>query len=113
MYKKIKSALEKREREILSRIQKIDSDKKRSKGPLSADSEEQVVELENNEVLDEIDEITRRELDDIRAALAKIEDGSYGTCAACKEPIPEKRLEALPNAIRCIKCEEEHEKSKF
>jgi RNA polymerase-binding transcription factor DksA len=105
--------LEAREREILSRIQNIDSDKKRSTGPLNADSEEQVVELQNNEVMDGLDDITRQELDDIRAALAKIEDGSYGICASCNEPIPEKRLEALPYATRCVRCEEEHEQSEF
>jgi DnaK suppressor protein len=113
MHENIRAALESREREILSRIQNIDSDKKRSIGPLSADSEEQVVELENKDVLDGIDDITRRELDDIRAALAKIEDGSYGICVSCKEPIPEKRLEALPCAVRCVRCEEEHEKSEY
>lgn len=113
MHAKIRNALEAREREILSRIQNIDKDKKRTKGPLSADSEEQVVELENNEVLDSIDDITRRELDDIRAALAKIEDGSYGICTSCNKPIPEKRLEALPYAVRCVGCEEEHENSEY
>ena len=109
MYDDLRKALEQREREIANRIQNIDADKTKTSGPLSADSEEQVVELENNEVIDGIDEISRSELNDIRAALQKIADGTYGTCETCQKPIPIERLNALPNAVRCIECEEKHE----
>jgi RNA polymerase-binding protein DksA len=40
----------------------------------------------------------------IDAALARIEDGSYGVCTNCGKPIGEERLEALPWADRCIDC---------
>lgn len=42
-------------------------------------------------------------LADIDRALAKVEDGTYGTCDACGEPIPEGRLEALPWATLCVR----------
>ena len=42
----------------------------------------------------------------VRQALKRIEDGTYGLCVDCGQPIPEKRLEALPWASRCIKDEE-------
>ena len=42
-------------------------------------------------------------LDEVRAALAAIEDGSYGRCAVCGEPIPGGRLEARPWAITCVR----------
>ncbi|MBM3679016.1 MAG: hypothetical protein FJW96_14235 [Actinobacteria bacterium] len=47
---------------------------------------------------------------EIDAALARIDDGTYGVCAACGEPIPEERLDAVPYAILCIddKRAEEH-----
>jgi DnaK suppressor protein len=38
----------------------------------------------------------------IEAALARIEDGSYGTCARCGKEIPEERLEARPWSLLCI-----------
>lgn len=41
--------------------------------------------------------------EDIVRALAKLDDGSYGRCDVCGEPIPEGRLEALPWAVLCIK----------
>jgi DnaK suppressor protein len=40
----------------------------------------------------------------IDAALARIEEGTYGQCENCGEPISGERLEALPYATKCIKC---------
>ena len=45
----------------------------------------------------------------ISKALERLEDGDYGTCASCDEPIAEKRLRALPFAVRCTSCQETHE----
>ena len=41
---------------------------------------------------------------EIDRALAKIEDGTYGVCERCGQPIPEARLEALPYAALCVAC---------
>lgn len=43
-------------------------------------------------------------------ALKKLEDGTYGRCEMCEEPIPPARLLALPFAIRCTRCQEEWER---
>jgi DnaK suppressor protein len=48
-------------------------------------------------------------LTEVQRALGRIEDGTYGQCIVCGQPIPEKRLEALPWAARCIKDEEQLE----
>lgn len=45
-------------------------------------------------------------LREVRAALARIEDGTYGVCLSCEEPIPKKRLDALPWAAYCVRCQE-------
>ena len=42
--------------------------------------------------------------DQVQSALKRIEDGSYGTCATCGQPIPRERLEALPFAGQCVAC---------
>ena len=42
---------------------------------------------------------------DIKAALAAIEDGTYGLCLDCEEPIPRKRLDAVPWAPLCVPCQ--------
>jgi len=49
------------------------------------------------------------ELTDVEAALARIEDGSYGTCVDCGEAIGWPRLNAQPTAQRCITCQEKLE----
>ncbi|MFP5345824.1 MAG: TraR/DksA family transcriptional regulator [Actinomycetes bacterium] len=41
-------------------------------------------------------------LDDVRRARQRLADGSYGLCEVCGEPIPEKRLEVRPWAVRCV-----------
>jgi DnaK suppressor protein len=46
----------------------------------------------------------------IDAALKRIEDGTYGTCARCGKPIPEERLEAKPYATLCIEHQRELER---
>jgi len=46
-------------------------------------------------------------LRDVRAARARIRDGSYSICIQCGEAISPKRLEALPWAARCIGCQED------
>ncbi len=40
----------------------------------------------------------------IDQALARIEEGTFGTCARCGQPIAEARLEAMPYATKCIDC---------
>ena len=48
----------------------------------------------------------RQLLDSIDAALARIAEGDYGKCINCGEPILEKRLEAVPWARHCIRCQD-------
>jgi len=38
-------------------------------------------------------------------ALARLDDGSYGLCFDCGRPVPEGRLEAKPEAARCVTCQ--------
>jgi DnaK suppressor protein len=49
------------------------------------------------------------ELSEVEAALARIDDESYGTCSDCGEPIGWPRLNAQPTAGRCIACQEKLE----
>lgn len=49
-------------------------------------------------------------LSKIEEALERIEDGSYGYCEVCEEPIGDARLRARPVATYCISCKEEQER---
>lgn len=46
----------------------------------------------------------RKLIGKIRDALARIDDGTFGTCEECGEPISEARLEARPVTTQCIEC---------
>lgn len=54
--------------------------------------------------------IEAAKLDDIEAAIKRIDDGSYGLCLDCGKAIPRKRLEVLPFARRCLACAGESER---
>ncbi len=49
------------------------------------------------------------ELDDITNALARLDEGQYGRCETCGQPIPIERLEARPAATLCIDHQRERE----
>ena len=51
------------------------------------------------------------EIRDIDAALLRIAQGSFGICTDCDEPIDLKRLQALPTAKRCQRCQTMYEKT--
>ncbi len=44
-------------------------------------------------------------------ALAKLDDGSYGMCDVCGDPIPSGRLRALPDAVLCLRCADSRRRS--
>ncbi len=48
-------------------------------------------------------------LEEVEAALARIEAGSFGKCVDCNKPIDAQRLAAIPYAARCIDCAKRHE----
>ena len=45
----------------------------------------------------------------VRAALARVEAGTYGQCVSCGRELPEERLEARPEAERCVDCQQKAE----
>lgn len=47
----------------------------------------------------------RRQLDEVNAALARLEVGLYGICEGCARPIPLARLRAMPTARYCVECQ--------
>ncbi|MFD3437199.1 TraR/DksA C4-type zinc finger protein [Streptomyces sp. NPDC058685] len=47
-----------------------------------------------------------RALQEIDAALARVDDGTYGICRYCAEPIPAERLEILPYTPFCVPCQQ-------
>ena len=105
-YEAIRKRLVDRRTELERRIERITDDVRRTGKPLDQDFAEQAVERENDEVMDALGAAARAELQQIRNALKRIESEEYGICVDCGEPIPLKRLEALPFSERCVACQE-------
>jgi DnaK suppressor protein len=94
-----------------------------AQAPQASDDEAPVADLESSP----LDRATVRLLNDLereaaghhaaemqvlRHALAKFEDGSYGLCEVCGQPIGESRLLARPEARLCIACQTRAEKAR-
>lgn len=65
--------------------------------------------LSENDREDALREVVENQREEIQAALARLDAGNYGTCVDCGREIPEARLEARPEASRCVDCQEKHE----
>lgn len=100
-YDSIRQQLEERLAELQVRLENIKKDVTRAH---SGDSAEQAQERENDEVVDAIGNETAQSIKIVQAALGRIADGSYGTCKECGENIGQARLEAMPEATRCVEC---------
>ena len=100
----VRARLLKRREELQTRASSASSDLRHESDPLSADFAEQVTQRESDEVLGAIGESAREELRQIQAALRRLDEGRYTTCAVCGEPIEEGRLEAVPYTDRCRGC---------
>ena len=101
VYEALKAELEERLAALQTRLSSIKRDATQSH---SGDSAEQAQERENDEVVDAIGNETAQSIRVIQAALVRIEDGTYGECAGCGEDIGQARLEAVPEATRCVNC---------
>ncbi|MDH3606608.1 MAG: TraR/DksA family transcriptional regulator [Acidimicrobiia bacterium] len=61
------------------------------------------VTSERTEVLG-IVETLKHQLDDVKEAVTKLDDGSYGTCLSCGKEIGAARMEARPFSLMCVDC---------
>ena len=100
-YQEIADMLQSRLAELMERAESVEDELRH---PLDADSSEQAVDLADDESLEGVEEVLRREIREIRRALLRIERGEYGTCASCGGKIALARLKALPTAALCIDC---------
>ena len=73
------------------------------------DLEDQASKRERTTVQDAEVQRDHNELSDVRAALVRMSNGSYGTCIDCAQPIDLQRLAAIPAAARCMACQTQTE----
>ncbi len=98
---RLRAELKQQKVELEQRLQRINENVRR---PLETDSKERALQLENREVVDALGNEAREELVQITAALRRIDNGEFGYCSDCGESISEPRLQAFPQADKCIEC---------
>lgn len=89
---------------LLNRRDRLATHLRNDDGRLEADPEDRASLVGMDEVVEDIDEAGRTEIGAIRAALERLDAGTWGICAVCGEPIAPKRLAALPEAMSCVGC---------
>jgi DnaK suppressor protein len=112
-YVELKKILEERRREILNEVQV----KMRDVRAVGASGEGQGVldaaETSEADIQDDIElaliQMKSETLHKIEEALARLDEQTYGYCFECGDEISERRLRALPFAVRCKDCEEARE----
>jgi RNA polymerase-binding transcription factor DksA len=77
--------------------------------PLEPDFAEQAVVRENDQVLDQLSQEGREQIELVRRALKRLDEGVYGACEDCGAQIGAARLEALPYALTCVACARKRE----
>ena len=112
-YAELRQILEERRREILSQVQEKMRDVRaegalgESQGVLDA------AETSEADIQDEIEfaliQMKSETLHKIEEALSRLDEGTYGYCFECGDEVSERRLRALPFAVRCKDCEEARE----
>ena len=103
-YEEVRSNLIAMLEELNLRLSRITNNVKHADVPLEKDFAEQATQNENDEVMDYLGNSARTEIEMIKQAITRIDNGQYGICQVCGEPISKKRLEALPYSNLCIKC---------
>jgi len=113
-YSELKSMLEDRQREMHADVQGRMRDV-RAEGTWGGKLNEVLDAVESSEadIQEEIEfaliQMKSETLNKINDALSRLEQGNYGNCFECGDEIAEKRLRALPFAVRCKDCEEARE----
>ncbi len=113
-YDELKTMLQERRRELTDEVrEKIRENRNQNARRQGSDGALEVLENSALSVQEDIEltliEMKASMLAKINDALARIEDGSYSYCFNCGGQIAEKRLHALPFAVRCKDCEEARE----
>ncbi|TWU39913.1 RNA polymerase-binding transcription factor DksA [Novipirellula aureliae] len=90
--------------DLREQIQRVENFENRLRQPGDEDWEEQATQRSNDEVLQSLSVQAHEEIEQIRRAISRIDEGSYGRCARCDKPISQARLELMPYTTTCVDC---------
>lgn len=97
----VRERLEMQVAALAQRAGRIEGDLRKA---LDRDWTERATQVENDQVLEGLDELTIAELRGLRDAIRRIDAGTYGICTVCGGAIGDARLAALPSSTTCVEC---------
>ncbi len=108
----IRADLQRRRRAILETSRRADAELDALRSAERDPEFEEGAQTEHEAfTLSRLGETQRREIQQIDAALARLEAGEYGLCADCEQEIDPRRLKALPYALLCAECASRRERA--
>ena len=114
-YSILRSRLEAERKRLVEELEQLEAsasstDERREGSPFGKREEEatEALELEKRLVLERR---IKEQTVGVEHALHKFEEGTYGFCDSCGQPIDPERLEAIPEASLCIKCKAQQAKN--
>lgn len=108
---RFKQRLLARERELIDDIARFESEARESRAAEVEDPIDQVTSSENKAASFQESTLAAQTLKQVRDALRRIEDGTYGMCIECDRPIEPARLEAVPWTPYCLADQRKHDKA--
>ncbi len=100
-----------RERELIDDSARFENEARESRAAEVEDPIDQVTSSENKAVSFQESTLAAQTLKQVRDALRRIDDGSYGICIDCERPIEPARLEAVPWTPYCLADQQKHDKA--
>jgi RNA polymerase-binding transcription factor DksA len=97
-YAPIREQLQHRLEVLRGRVIAMEHELRHADGPAAQDSVDRASDSEHEEVLAALDDSGRRELQEVEAALARMDAGTYGICERTGQRIPLQRLKLVPTA---------------
>jgi DnaK suppressor protein len=98
----LKKQLQAKEQQLLANMARGMADSRKSRGAEVQDRTDQVASSETKEGVFQENSYDWNVLIEVREALQRIENGTYGKCAACGQQIDSDRLNAIPWAAYCL-----------
>jgi len=104
----LRSRLESEQKRLIGELEQLEASvrpaSERREGSPFGKREEEATETLELETRLALEKRVRNQLAEIEHALSKFEEGTYGLCDICGQPIDPARLEALPQANLCLSC---------
>jgi len=115
-YKELRSRLESEQKHLQEELEQLmanshPTDERREGSPFGK-REEEATETSELEKRLALEQRTRDSLSKVEHALHKFDEGTYGLCDKCGKAIAPERLEALPQASKCLDCKSKESKGR-